>query len=189
MATWTGWQSQLLGAAGLPTGSNNHTFLTEWSTNANRYACANNPVDISHSVAGSSNCGQLPSSKIAQRFGSHGAAARAFTAQINSGDYTHLHAALKADDPYAASRANGVALDLERWGSTKWQAVYVQRTGAGGGVGGGGGGGSNGIAPNTLRGLHAVKRSFARFGTQTLQARSNTQAALSMLPRRRRVHR
>ena len=189
MPVWTGFQSQLLTAAGLPFTRKNTLFLTEWAANANSSNCASNPVDISHREGGSVNCNTLPGGKQAQRFTSHASAARGFAAQLTRADYPNLRAALAADEAYSPARANGVALDLQKWGSTRWQQRYIEETGAGGGVGGGGGGGQQGIAPNTLKGLHDLKRSFASFGNKAQQSRVNTTAALSMLHRRRRVGR
>lgn len=187
MATWSGWQRQLLGAAGLPTGSENVRFMTDWANHANRPGCARNPVDISHHATGSTNCGSLPSSKTAQAFTSHARAAGAFAAQFTPSDYSHLHAALASSSPYDTSHTAGVALDLEKWGSTKFQQAYISETGTGSGVGGGGG---DNYAPHAMKAWGEIQKQVNKTMPHTLRRMSGFHhATQTQLRRKHRVGR
>lgn len=139
--TWQGWERDLLKAAGLPVNSNTLIFMSDWWTNKNSY-CPRNPVDISTRGGWSSGCYRLPSGKTAQAFTSRTAAANAFADELNLTDYRYLREALASGNPYAFANPNGVALDLEKWGSTRFQAYYAQKAGASATSGGGGSSGS-----------------------------------------------
>lgn len=187
MATWSGWQTQLLNAANLPTGGDNVRFMSDWASHANRPNCARNPVDISHRATGSTNCGSLPSSKTAQAFTTHARAAGAFAAQLTPADYSHLHAALVSTAPYESTHTAGVALDLEKWGSTRFQQAYIAETGTGSGVGGGGG---DSTAPHATKAWGDLQRQVNSTMPTTLRRVGALQAATSTVLRgRRRVRR
>lgn len=183
MATWPGWETQLLAAAGLPTSAANRQFLDDWAAHANRPNCARNPVDISHKAAGSSNCGSLPSGRTAQRFASHASAAGAFAAQLTATAYSHLHRVLAASNPYDSSMAAGVALDLQKWGSTKFQQAYIAETGIGSGVGGTGGASS---APHATKAWGDLQTQVNRTLPSSLRRVGGLQAATSTALRRHR---
>lgn len=153
MGVWVGWAQELLGAAGLSTGTDSLAFMDEWAQNANAN-CKNNPVDISQRHGGSTKCKVLPSGKAAQRFSSHKEAAAAFAAQLTEKNYPHLYAGLHSGEPFATSVTDGIASDLRRWGSDKWRKAYLTQQGA---ITGG-----TGATANGLKGFNAFQHSLAR---------------------------
>lgn len=124
MGVWSGWQADLLNRAGLPRTSFNLAFLSAWHTYDNTN-CRDNPIDISRNVSGSSACAALPNGRQARNYTSPAQAASAFNAQLKSGQYPHLLAALRSGQPYAVSNPAQVAQDLGKWGSGIFQQEYV----------------------------------------------------------------
>ena len=153
MATW---QTTYLQSAGLPANKNTAAFLTDWGDEANS-GCEFNAIDISHAVTGSSNCSLLPNGKHAQTYKSTSSAANAFAYQLTLSAYPNLRKALASGDPYAYGNVSGVSLDLQKWGSTKFQQTYLKQEGVGGGSGGSGGGSTSG--PSTT----SVQKAWTRF--------------------------
>jgi hypothetical protein len=157
VATWAGWQLELLRAASLPTAEITGEFLFTWSEHA-ASSCRNNPIDISRAAAGATNCRKLTSSRTAKNYGSHAAAAHAFSVQIHSGAFPALLRALRSAIPYQQPDPAAVAADLRKWGSPAMATYYLNhsQTGSGGGSGGGGGAGGQ---PHVHKGWHALRRS------------------------------
>jgi hypothetical protein len=124
VSAWAGWEVQFLKAAGLPETVSNEAFLNQWNVEDNTN-CRNNPVDISRNVSGSTACAALPNGKQARNYTSHAQAASAFSAQLKSGSYPDLLAALRSGEPYKVSDPAKVAQDLGRWGSGVFQQVYA----------------------------------------------------------------
>lgn len=129
MATWTGWKTQLLQAAHLPTTATNDAFLTAWASHANAPNCASNPIDLSHPEAYSANCKTLSATRVAQRYGvnrvpdvAHSTAAAAFQHQIDSGVFAALTVGL-ADSTLTTFNASADVLnELRDWGSSQFAA-------------------------------------------------------------------
>lgn len=138
MATWTGWQSQLLDAANLPDTTGNRVFLSDWAEHANAN-CGNNPVDLSRRESGSTNCHKLTGSRTAQRYGSHATAARAFNQQIHGGAFPNLLAAFRSGNPETTTEVPKILGELGRWGSTKFADWLRTQLGLSGGSSGSGG--------------------------------------------------
>jgi hypothetical protein len=133
--TWSGWVKDFIGGLGIPDTAADFDFLAQWSA-SDAGGCNNNPVLASHKEAGSTNCQRLNSLNTAQAYDSHADAIAATKAQLNSGAYPNLHDALHSGDPYGYPNPNGVALDLQKWGTTGASQWYADKTGAGQGVGG-----------------------------------------------------
>ena len=153
MSVWSGWQSQLLRVATVPDSADNRAFLSDWHSHAESN-CRLNPVDISLPVSGSSNCKQIGQvGTHAQNYASRDQAAGQFRAQLRSGRYPHLVAALESGHPYDVSDAAAVKVqeDLQKWGSVSFDQFYAARTYAasGGDVAG----------PNVHRGYKDLRRS------------------------------
>jgi hypothetical protein len=184
VATWSGWQDQLLKAAGLPTSSDNETFLSDWNKSADSN-CQNNPVDISHATSGSTNCKKLTTTRTAQNYAGHAGAASAFRAEIQSGNYPHLRAALASGKPYNVSDSHDVIGDLIVWGSEKFAFELTNNYGqpqpqppTGGQI----------RAPHALGGWGDMQRSVNRNLPATLkQSNRYTVRALQSLARARKV--
>lgn len=139
MAAWSSFPTDLLDKASLSTADMTVQFMWDWNSAASSN-CTNNPVDVSRSVSGSSACKKLSASRTARNYPSHDAAASAFSAQVHSGAYPHLLAALKTDNPYAYSDPASVVGDLNKWGSPKQAAYYGTFAKPGSGSSGGSGG-------------------------------------------------
>lgn len=136
MGTWNGFTTDLLDGARLHTAKMDVQFMFDWNFAASS-DCQNNPVDISHTVRGSHDCKKLTTTRTAQNYSTTQMAVNSFAAQINSGNFPHLLAALKTDNPYAYSDPNGVIDNLKTWGSPK-QAAYYAKNATGGTTGTGG---------------------------------------------------
>lgn len=157
MGIWSGWQADLLGRAGLPTAEATQEFLFDWHSHA-ASDCKNNPIDISHSASGATNCHKLTSSRTAQNYTSHASAASGFSVQIHSGNFPALLAALKQPSPYNVSNPSAVASDLRKWGSSAFASYYAAHaTTVGSGSGGGGGGAGQ---PHVHHGWRDLRRSI-----------------------------
>lgn len=121
MATWSGWQNQLLRAAHFPTSAANREFLTAWNQHAESN-CRNNPVDISKQVDPWSACKHLGPGRTANNYGTRQAAADAFNGQVFGSEFLALNTGFEnsALSPFAASDEVIAAIDL--WGSAKFAA-------------------------------------------------------------------
>jgi len=157
VATWSGWQAQLLNAAGLPTAEGTQEFLFDWSQHADSN-CRNNPVDISHARSGATNCHKLTATRTAKNYTSHGSAASAFSAEIHSGNFPALLRALNSAVPYQQPDPSAVVSDLRQWGSAEFASYYAahSNTGTGGGQGSGGGA----AQPHVHKGWADLRRSI-----------------------------
>jgi len=140
MATWPGWQVDLMQAANLPNQSGNRNFLNDWHA-AETSSCRNNPVDISRGVANSTTCHKLTAIRTARNYRTPGNASAAFARQLRSGNYPHLLAALESGAPYSVGNPKPVIDDLALWGSLAFvfelQQDYPPHPSEGGGSGGG----------------------------------------------------
>lgn len=156
---WVGFQAEFLTAANLPTDEAVQSFLYDWHSHASSN-CANNPIDVSRSASGATNCHKLTSTRTAKAYTSHAQAASAFARQINSGAFPHLLAALKAPSPYNVADPAAVASDLVKWGSKAF-ATYYGSTATTTGSGGGGGGGITGQTPRGHHGFADMQKALA----------------------------
>lgn len=157
MAVWTGWQLQLLKAANGSQAEITQEFLFDWHSHA-ASDCRNNPIDISRSASGASNCHKLTSTRTAKNYTSHAQAATAFATEIRSGNFPALLKQLRVADPYEAPSVSAVVTDLRKWGSPGFANYFQAHAHAGSGSGGGGGGGGTG-EPHVHKGWHDLRRS------------------------------
>jgi len=130
VATWQGWQTDLLKAAGLPTSADNRTFLTDWGA-AEKTNCTNNPVVISFKARGSTNCKPLTNTRTAQNYQNHGQAGSAFSNQLHSGNFPHLLGALRDGTPFSVPSPHDVIADLIVWGAVNYAFQLEQNYGPG----------------------------------------------------------
>lgn len=179
MPTWSGWQNQFLNRAGIIVTPPNRQLLTSWAANAHTN-CANNPIDLSHKLTGSSDCAALPGIfPQAQRYTSHAQAATAFRDEIHAAFARNLLRAMNTGNPYQVSYANDVASVFVSWGTDKMLNVYLAgEPGTGGG--GGGGGGAKGVSAH--KGWTHLRRAMNHSLPKSLSAsQRNVQAALRSL--------
>jgi hypothetical protein len=182
MSAWSGWEAEFLKAAGLPLTTSNEAFLNQWNTYDNTN-CRNNPIDLSRQTAGSTACADLPNGKKARNYLSHAQAASTFSAQLKSGGYPNLLAALRSGQPYAVANPSKVAQDLGKWGSGIFQQAYV---GAASTPPPSPGGNLN--APRAHGGWRDLRRSINRNMPRSLNRAHNlTQQALRATSHGRRV--
>lgn len=185
MATWSGWIQQFLSAAGLPNTDGNRTFLSDWAAHADS-SCKNNPIDLSRSMSGSSNCHTLTSTRKAQNYTSHTQAANAFKAELDSGTFGQLLAGFKSGDPFTIAKLPDVLGDLLTWGSSQFESYLENEFGvtpSGSGLGGG-----NASSPKAHHGWQDLRRSLNHNMPGALRAsQRNTAAALRSLSKARKV--
>lgn len=184
MATWTGWQSQFLHAAGLINTPPNTRFLTEWAQNAN-HNCGNNPIDLSEPMPSATKCaantGVLAT---VWRYIDHGQAANAFKFELLYPWADDIRKALDSGNPYQYAQTDRVVSDLVSWGSVKYARVFqAATTGSGGGSSGGGG-----IAPHTHRAWGDLQKSVNKhLPNAARSAQTANRETLRTLSRARKV--
>jgi len=141
-STWSGWQRQFLTRAGIIITPPNLNLLSLWAQNS-ATNCDNNPIDLSQTVAGSPNCGELHGIfPHAKHYSSHRNAATAFRTEINMSFAHALLVAMNTGNPFQAPNFNDAASVFVSWGTPKMLDVFLNQ---GHTPGGGGGGGSAGI--------------------------------------------
>lgn len=156
MATWPGWEPDLLRAAQIANSANRRKFLDDWHAHADS-DCRNNPVDLTVQSAGSSDCASLPAiGARAQNYTTTGNAGHAFFAQLHSGRFPALLHALQSTNPYTVTNTGTVAEELSLWGSQTFSGIYFTETANAPGRGGGPVGAK---APHAHQGWHALRRS------------------------------
>ena len=184
MATWTGWENQLLNAAGIIVTPPNRQLLDLWAKNA-LTSCRNNPIDLSHNVSGSTQCGALPGIFAhARNYTTHAKAASAFDQEIHASFAAQLLKAMDTGNPFQVKYASDVASVFVSWGTDKMLNAYLNAAGAGGGGGGGGGGG---IAPRTHKAWGDLQRSVNTHLPAAINHAAKVNAAT--LQKLRHVHR
>lgn len=184
MATWAGWEAQFLNAAGLIVTPPNMALLNQWSQNAHT-SCRNNPIDLSHNLVGSTQCGALPGIfPHARNYTSHAQAATAFADEVRSSFAAKLYQALNSGNPYQVSFYNDVASVFVSWGSDKMLNVYL--TTATGPAGNPNPPGSK--KADLLDGWHSLRRSLNRNWRPALHAAErDLHTALRSLSRSHKV--
>jgi len=184
VATWSGWQAQFLRRAGIIVTPPNQNLLTEWSKHTTTN-CRNNPIDLSHKLSGSTNCGKLPGIfPQAQRYTNHDQAANAFKAEIHADFAQQLLRALNTGSPFQVAYFNDVASVFVSWGSPDFLDVYLADAGGKGGGSGGGGG----KASRAHGGWKDLQRSINHRMPAALQSsKRSTAAALRSLSHARKV--
>lgn len=178
MGFFPNWAGVLLDSAGFGHDTDNMAFMNDWHTHASS-DCLNNPVDISRAAGGSDGCKVLTTTRTAQKYDRPEDAATAFDGQINSGNFSHLHAVLASGAPPTLSNYADVSADLRKWGSQKYAGYIVQKYGPP----------PDGIAaPRLHSGWGSLRVSFNREMPGALkQSKKNTDAALRALGKVRKV--
>ena len=179
MPTWSGWQNQFLNAAGILVTPPNRQFLTQWASHAPG-SCRNNPIDLTHSVSGSTRCGNTVGGfGRSQNYRTHANAAHAFQLQIDT-DWVHpLKAALNSGNPFQIDNKGPVVAVLNRWASPSFATWYANANSDGTGGGGGAGGGDG---PGAHKGWVHLRRSVNSKMPKSLHASErNIHAALRSL--------
>jgi len=181
VSVWTGWQSDLLDQANVPDSRLNRSFLTAWQK-SQPTNCRRNPLFISHKEPGSTNCRKSTTVNLtAQNYDSLNAGKRAFAAQLHSGKYPHLLAALKSGDPYklTGTDAGDVGADLAAWGSERFAQQFVKRQTQPSGTL---------DAPQAMKGWQSIRKAVNRGMPAALgNAEHVTAASLRTLHRARKV--
>lgn len=173
MTTWAGWISYFLSAVPAPDTAGNVTFLQTWAAHADHPGCAMNPIDLHAKNSGSRNCADTGFvNKAIQAYTLHTYARTAFYAQIQSGRYPHLVAALKSGDPYTYADWQALVGELADWPSDRFQNLYLAQRSAGAGPGVTATNAFSGWSdlrrsinhrmPSTLRDSHAAVKAGAR---------------------------
>ena len=124
MTTWAGWESQLADALNVQDTTEVGYLLRTWGSEE-ASTCANNPVAASRKASGSTNCKQLPNGLSAQNYTSRASGLAAAAAQLKSGNYPHLWAAIESGNPYNVVNTQQVADDLTKWGAQATSVAYL----------------------------------------------------------------
>lgn len=164
MGTYTNWKHDLLSSDRMPDTTANLRFMGEFHTNSES-DCALNPIDLTHHVTGeSSNCKQTGYvGRYYQRYTDRIWTRTAFYAQMTSGDYPHLRAALRSGNPYTVSDYLDVSKDIGKWSSGPFSSVYLGEMQSGGPI-------PTLKAPQALAGWKDVQHSVNRGMPAALKA-------------------
>lgn len=181
MSVYSGWQHDLLGAASLPDTAANRRFLNAWHANAES-DCSLNPIDLTDRNDHSHNCKQTGFvGRSYQRYDDRVWTRTAFYAQITSGKYPHLRAALRSGNPYTVTDYVAVTDDIGKWASQTFSNIYLDVMRSGGPP-------PTLKAPQALRGWGDIQRAVNRHLPAALHAsQQHRHAALRELRRARRV--
>jgi hypothetical protein len=172
-----------LHVAGLPVTNGTVLFMADWRADDNAPNCDYNPIDLSQPEPGSTRCSLLPNGKRARNYTDTASAAQAFADQLTLTDYPHLRRAIASGSPYSYNDVPGVALDLQKWGSTIFQGIYIKQEGATPVSSGGG------RAPHSKAAGQAwghLMRTLAVDGHRTIVELQKATASLSRIERRLR---
>lgn len=185
MPTWTGWQNQFLNAAHIIVTPPNRTFMTEWAK-LEGGSCKNNPVDLTHSVNGSTRCGATVGGfGRTQNYPTHAGAAHAFSLQMRTSWVKPLLDALNTGNPFQIGDRSAAVAVLNRWASPTFATWYANAT-TDGTTGGSGGGGGKGAKAHS--GWADLRHSVNHNMPQALKhSKQHTDAALRSLSRARKV--
>ena len=183
-STWSGWENQLLNAAGILVTPPNRQLLDLWTKNRHT-SCDNNPIDLAHKLTGSANCGPLTGIfPQAQRYTSHAQAATAFRDEIHADFAKALLSSLNSGNPFQDPNFNNVASVFVSWGSPKMARAYLD-TATGTIPGSGDGGGS---ATGVHKGWADLRKAVNVHAPADLHRSDRlTKAALRSLHRARKV--
>lgn len=155
MSVWSGWQADLLKAAGFPNNAANRSFLSAWHSHATSN-CTRNPVDISKQVGEWTACKHLNQGRTANNYANRADAESAFKGQIFGSEFLHLNAGFFNSALHTASASSDVIAEIRLWGSTAF-ANYLENQASGGG---GGGAKSPGIHKGWSQLRHSVNSSL-----------------------------
>ena len=185
MATWSGWEIQFFNRAHILNTPPNQRLLTAWANHATSPNCANNPIDLSIAVGGSSHChANTGIHHWTMRYGSHGDAASAFDTEIHQAWAHALLSALNSGNPFQVANWNDVVSVFVSWGSVSMSNWYFNQFQTSGG-GGGGGGGKGARAHHGWTDLrHSINHNMPKALRASEQ---HTSAALRALSKARKV--
>lgn len=181
MSVWSGWQSDLLNAAGFPNSAANQQFLTAWHQHATSN-CTRNPVDISKQVSGYSVCHHLDAGRTANNYPSQTAAAQAFKGQVFGSEYLSLNAGFFNSSLDVTNASADLVAEIRTWGSADFATYLTNQTSAASG------GGSGAKSPGIHKGWSELRKSVTGnlVGSVSESGRM-TRAALRSLERARKV--
>lgn len=181
MSVWTGWQADLLNAAGFPNSAANRTFLSAWHQHATSN-CTRNPVDISKQTGSWTACKHLDAGRTANNYGNQKSAEDAFKGQVFGSEYLSLNEGFFNSSLDASDADPGVIAEIRVWGSAAF-ADFLQKQAAGAG---GGGAGVN--APGIHKGWSELRKSISPGLTGAVREASKmSTASLRSLSRARKV--
>jgi len=177
------WQHQYLHTAGLPVTSGTVDFLNLWHNYGNAAGCAYNMVDLSHGEPGSTRCQRLPGGRYARNYTDTQSAANAFADQLTLSDYPDLRQALASGTPATYGDQAGISLNLQKWGSVRFQQWYESSHQMQGG-------GTSSSPPPTSKNVggawHRLMKTLALDGHETIMELRRATAALNRIERRLR---
>lgn len=111
MATWQGWEQQLLNAIGAPVTSENVSFLDKWA-NAEGGSAAYNPMNTTQPEPGATNYNSVG----VKEFGNAAQGIDATAKTLTNGYYPDILAGLKSGDPFAHI-TDSFKKELDIWGT------------------------------------------------------------------------
>src|SRR5438067_8174820 len=114
MATWSGWQNDLLNRLGLPSTAANVRFLAEWNA-ARPTQCTNDLVNTSYDGFSGS-----PSRLGCWNYPTRADGLNATAAQLHQAAYAAILAALRSGNPFTVNDPGRLADALQAWGSIEY---------------------------------------------------------------------
>lgn len=139
MASWQGWESDVLTAIGAPVTAANVAFLDAWQ-NAEGGSAAYNPLNTTQQMSGSTDY----NSAGVQEYGSSSQGANATAKTLLNGYYDSIVAALRTGDPLSGDTSS-MAQELSKWGTGP---AFLQNLLGGNAIESGAGSNTSGGIPN-----------------------------------------
>ncbi len=122
MASWVGWEQDVLAAGGWPVTPSNVRFLSEWHP-YELSNCNNNPLNTTLVTSTSTRC----NSAGVQNYPTTAAGARATANTLKGAFYPNIQAALSQGDPYLYAGSIAVSEEITTWGTPNYAAHYLQQ--------------------------------------------------------------
>lgn len=169
MSDWSGWAQDVLTALGDPVTNASVQFLQTWH-NFEGGGASFNPLNTTQTEPGST----VYNNNGVRNYTSAAQGAKATVTTLTNGRYPALLAALKTGDPYTYIDPNGVATNLQTWGSKTFVPVYLTAAGSFQGTGGTPpppivAATGAGVAPSAHRGYADLRNSVSRHVPTQLQ--------------------
>lgn len=123
MAAWPGWDTQLLGALGIPATADAIRFLDQWQSFEGGTA-QNNPLNTTQAWAGATNYNSVG----VKNYRTRADGIQATMTTLENGRYDAILQALRSGNPYTFAEPLAIATALRTWGTGTFAEVFSQAT-------------------------------------------------------------
>lgn len=122
MATWPGWERDVLTGIRAPINADAVRFLDQWHSFEGG-AALNNPLNTTQPEPGATDY----NSAHVKNYPSSAIGSKATVATLENGFYNDILAALRSGRPFAYGNKGAVAAQVQKWGTFGFAAWYLQQ--------------------------------------------------------------